>query len=101
MKEETGDVLRLVAPNEACFDEEGNTLVTEQIPRQRPFFGEKRNGRSLRRTLFGLKLNFLIPSSSVVFLNFAFSNRLGSSEGTTSGVFVPLKLLLSEVKKGG
>ena len=46
-----------------------------------------------RPTRLGLKLNFLIPSSSVVFLCFALSNLLGSSE--TSGVGCRLSLALS------
>lgn len=40
--------------------------------------------QALQLTRFGLKLNFLIPSSKVVFFCFAFSNLAGSS--TMSGV---------------
>jgi len=41
----------------------------------------------------GLKLNFLMPSRSVVLRSLAFSKREGSSGAETSGVLAPLVLL--------
>lgn len=86
MKQESCNVLRLATLDETRVDEEGDTLRSHV--RARSTFAKR-----VRRTLFGLKLNFLIPSSKVVFLCLAFSKRLGSSLGTTSGVAAPDKLL--------
>ena len=75
--EEASNSRWLSAPDEASFDQELYTLGNEGSV-------HVHFNILLSLTFFGLKLNFLMPSSSVVFFCFALSNLLGSS--TTSGV---------------
>lgn len=72
LKQEAGDVLWRCTRNKASLDEEGNPLKAA-INNSSEF------PKKCKRTRFGLKLNFLMPSNNVVFFCLALSNFVGSS----------------------
>ena len=84
MQQEGSNISRRSAADEARLEQIGYALQKSS---------DEQSTLDFIRTLFGLKLNFLIPSSSVVFLCLAFSKRPGSSLYVSS--LTPLVCMLS------